>query len=188
MNSKAIISLMAMQLFTFMANAKATDCSVAAPKPMLISSSYPKSHGYKFKITDAQENRAEESVRVGGVTQLTILSSGCVDQDAKEFHILRNDPVGPGKPEMSEILYLQKYFVDLKVVPAEKKRIERLLKFLGSQKVLRNISICKNGTQPTQDGCGFETGGEYSLKFKVIAKTPQKGPQTEFNILDLDTL
>ena len=158
------------------------ECTAAAPTPMFKKADY-KDHS--FNITDAKTNEAEESIRVG-VTTITIKYSGCADSRGREYHFLRTEPDHPGKPEMTDIQWLQKLIKDLKA--SERSDLDGLSDFLGKVGKSKDFKVCKNGSKPTEDGCNFEALGEYTYLVKSTKKTDKSPTKTEFILTDVDNL
>ena len=135
-------------------------CTAASPNPILLPGAYP-----EHMFERGQNNEATESALLDDGTGLEISYTGCVDALAQTFIFL----VRPVSGDTGDVHYWANFAREklLKLRVDEEKAwfLASLARFLSQVHRYRpqgnRISICKDGSAPDIDGCGFETGGGY---------------------------
>lgn len=143
-------------------------CSLQPPSPALQAHAYPQQTFVRKK-----NNGATESAQVEKDVRLEILHAQCVDTLVTEYTLVLPRPAeGQGKVQDLN------YWLDFAAAEMQRLKTSKaardvpgLLAFLKKAHALKavagQLAICKDGTQPVDGECDFESLGGY--RFKVDA-------------------
>ncbi len=155
------------------AKAAVSDCTAAAPRPLLKKASYA---GYRF--APGPENTATEQA-ASGTVHLEIASSGCDDGIEHSFVFIDDRPLASYDDRDHWLLFAAEQLKALKTYRRGQEDVNDLLDFLSGAKIATTrkndtelrLEVCRDGTPPPdEDGCPLKTGGGYRFAVRALDK------------------
>lgn len=144
------------------AQAAANGCNFAPPSPALQAHAYPAQTFVRKK-----NNAASESAQIGKAVRLEILHSQCVDTLVTEYTLVLPRPAGPEHMLNDWLDFAADELGRLKINPAVGD-MPGLLAFLKNARALQprggKLAACKDGSQPVDGECDWESLGGYIFK------------------------
>ena len=139
-----------------------TNCTNAAPEPILEPDAYP---GETFAAGD--DNRGIETAKLDGNVDLTIETSGCTEGLRHTFTFLVRNPDRRKSDVLYWINFTRGRMAPLKVDSDAAWFMPSILQFLAKAGELPmsrgKITLCNDGTSPVGQDCSLNTGGGVSL-------------------------
>lgn len=154
------------------AKVEGTDCTAAAPRPLLKRPEYA---GYSFAF--GPENTATE-LASSGTVHIEIDTAGCYDGIEHSFIFVDSNPLSSYDDRDHWLLFASQQIKALKAYRRAQVDVKDLLEFLANAKIATTrkndselrLEVCRDGSPSTEDGCSFKSGGGYRFAVRDLGK------------------
>ncbi|HEX4965782.1 MAG TPA: hypothetical protein VF173_33540 [Thermoanaerobaculia bacterium] len=141
------------------------ECTGAAPEAILLPGTYK---DQKFKR--GKDNQATESALIDSKTRMEISYSGCMDGLGQKITLsVRSEPGKDGDIGYWAGFVRQK-LASLRVDPKKAWFLPPIVEFLSKASKYKphhhKVHVCRDGSAPDDDDCGFKTGGGYFFELE----------------------